>query len=125
MSELTVGREMDAAVAVAVGYVPQYRDGRLYQWTTPKGFTIQPEELPYMSTSDADAFAALDAVLEKRKAQGRITKASVESWADGWQVRIGVPFMYGIEGFGHIAATRAEAICKAILALAERDEVLQ
>lgn len=119
MSEMTAGREMDWAVHKLLYPDTERGQGSLRMFAFPRGAPHErayATQIPLYSTDVRDAFTALNVVMATRSAHGHIFKASIETWADGWQARIGVPFTYGIEGFGHIAPTPAEAICRAIRA---------
>lgn len=104
VSEMQVGRDLDAAVAKALGYP---LDGAIVQVTDkrPSGSGIWWSP----STSIADAFAALDAVLAKDDLMDiKIGMANHE-----WYVELQpVGAIYDATG-----ATLAEAICRVILAL--------
>jgi hypothetical protein len=125
MSELHVGREMDAAVAEAVGLV--CREIHAPEWgfnvptpcwivkdtTKPFDWGCVRVENWHPSTSIADAFAALDAMMAERP--GQWPQLSKSPATNQWRCEIGFS-MHIAEGYG---ATPAEAICRAILALAE------
>ena len=141
------GREMDAAVAIAacgwkwmaydygfpIGpriaiYSPNEMATRAV-WEPDAVYEREPEwdeGLPNYSTSDADAFAALDAVLAKHLDYGvemRFTRKPHVLTPAGWHVNFvghdGEALHEYTLGFS-IAPTRAEAICRAILALTEK-----
>ncbi len=129
MAELKPGREMDVAVARVLGCTPVRKDSKWdWQCKCDSGAHITKcvddeqgdwYELADYSISDANVLAALDAVMAKRD---DLSFLLCREWSQTeWEVTIGrledncVPGKY-IKSFGK---TRAEAICRAILALAE------
>jgi hypothetical protein len=117
MSELTVGREMDAAVAKALGWhtkASTWGDTAHDLLVDSNGLTLYLVAEWQPSTSDSKAFTALDEVMEKR-----IGWAFALECLDGhvWWAEFFPPI--GTQCYSACRSTRAEAICRAILALAE------
>lgn len=146
---MTAERAMDAAIGVLLGwkwmaygyldgpqialYSPQEMEERAV-WTPDAEYPCEhdwDDGLPHYSTSDADALAALDAVMAKRND----TTVSITNTLDRlWECQI-CQYVRPIDTvktenitmdsfrrvFGRCAPTRALAICRAIIALAEKE----
>ena len=119
MSELQVGREMDAAVARTLGWYAKARYDEDV-WCSPDGKS-ERASLMFYSTSDADALMALR---EKREQRPDLSVMLARDWYQpGWEVTIGLvedncaPDKY-IKGFGE---TITLAICHALLCLHKRE----
>lgn len=128
---MTAGRELDAAIGVLLGwkwmaygyldgpkialYSPQEMEERAV-WTPDAEYPREhdwDDGLPHYSTSDADALAALDAV--KSKDELLDIQMGWQSNLREWYIELqAVGAIYDATG-----ATLAEAVCRAILALAE------
>ena len=114
MAEMQVGRDLDAAVARAIGGVPvdMARDhpGMVTWWRMPNHSL---GALRHYSTSDDDAGAALDALLERHP------DLAIELWHTAASTTWECEVMY--DGMRHKGMgegeTRAAAICRAILEL--------
>lgn len=124
MHELQPGREMDAAVFRVLH--PELRIVGPFECDVM--FAVNDADkrearhsVRHYSTDIADAFAALDAVMEKHPQMGVLI-----SWHPGAQLGAGA---WGVALIGddtpHLTwgATHAEAVCRAILALAEAEHV--
>ncbi len=127
MAELQVGRDMDVAVARAIGLVPcqaafhipghpHYSSEPCYAKPDNPG---QGREVLYYSTSDADALAAVDMMRAKYPAWA--FELSNMSQGDNWFAK----FREWINGrAGRLimepGKSRAEAICRALITLSEQ-----
>lgn len=114
MSELQVGREMDLIVERALGNHPDVVMVVIRQ----QGGDPHDYPIKSYSTSDADALAALDAVLSRYPGWGYELSST-----DG--VKHQCLFFNGEQmcraDCGLDRPTRAEAICRAIIKLAETE----
>ena len=136
MAEMKPGREMDAAIGVLLGwkwmaygytdgpkialYSPQEMEERAV-WTPDAEYPREKDwddGLPHYSTSDADALAALNKVTGENK---RIYAYQIAGYRDGdvWCVLQDDKLRWLTQGRGK---SMAEAICRALLALAEKEQ---
>ncbi len=131
MAELQVGRDMDEAVARAIGLVPCQADFHIpgHPHYSAEPCYAKPDnpgqgrEVRYYSTSDADVLAAVDVVLAKHKTMMFELEYLLPDKYDpsGWVAAFyeaGRVHSYARE----YANTRAEAISRAIIALGEQDK---
>ena len=129
MDEVVIDREMDTAVAKALGWYIEYRDadpllGRLAHdhWCTHGGWGMYAVDEWRPWTSDADALVALDIVLAKPEYQqvcveiGNLVGAKGTS---GWLMRLHFSPEKRLPYIERLGKSRAEAICRAIMELAE------
>jgi hypothetical protein len=122
---MAVGREMDMAVAKVLGWRVDglCPDGEmrgispLHLTMMGRGDESDFDIIPYYSTSDADALAALDAMMAKRKdLEPQVNMVRTRTRGDTWHCYLFRVSVLGCEAWGD-ASTRAEAICRALLAL--------
>lgn len=136
MAELQVGRDMDAAVAKAIGWEARECDAPDAEWAETSAGDPQctacgwigvwgdhmehDTPMPYWSQNDADALAALDAFMAQRGGDfilSRLQRINSDGYYP-WQADLD---LVGDRAACKDGATRAEAICRAILALAEKE----
>jgi hypothetical protein len=106
MPELQVGREMDAAVARAIGL--RFSMSGEFVKVAGRWLHLDTGERGWSpSHSDAHAFAALDELRARYPGYGFELWTANDGWAARWD---------HLSGF-FAANTRTEAVCRAILAL--------